>query len=148
MSFPDSPVRLKWRSFGEVTEVGCKQEHLPKLTLLWINESLFICPEALFLNTQMPLSPSSSERADMLQRIFYNKAKQAIQNKIAHLNHFEKNHKQLVSSSYFNPPCVYKSFRFLVSNCQQTADNKMHSSNQTGFEFILWLHSFCLKNSI
>lgn len=91
MNFPDSPEMLKWRSFGEVIEVGGKQEHLPKWILFWINESLFIHPEALFLN--MPLAPSSSERADMLQRIFYNKTKQAIQNKIVHLNHFEKNHK-------------------------------------------------------
>lgn len=66
MSFQGLPTKLKWRSFEEVIKVGCKQEHLPKLALLWVKESLFICPEAFFLNTQTPLSPSSFERRDML----------------------------------------------------------------------------------
>lgn len=148
MNFQDLSAKLKWRSLELVIKVGCKPEHLPKLILFWINRSKFICPGAYFLNTQMSLSPSSSERTDMLQRIFHNKAKQAIQNKIVNLNCLEKHHKQLVSLPYFNPPCVYKSLRLLVFNCQQTAYNKMHSSNQTRFEFILWLHSLCLKNSI
>lgn len=63
MSFQDSPAQLKCRSFAEVIEVGCGQEHLPKMTLLRINENLLIYPKALFLNTQMPLSPSSSEKS-------------------------------------------------------------------------------------
>jgi hypothetical protein len=45
---------------------------------------------------------------------------------------------------YFNPPCVYKNQIFFASNCKQSVDNKMCSSNWARSGFILWLHFLCL----